>query len=117
MNLENAHGRNSRDVEAMLRRPPTRSEEDTMRLIVEAADREFMSNGYGRRTSRRWPRAQADRRRRSYKLVPTKAELFEAVIRHRISHFLLNVGDVVTDDLVGGTGAHPVRLRRADAEC
>lgn len=91
------------EIREMLRpcrgRPPTRSEEDTMRLIVEAADREFMSNGYAGTNIKAVAQGAGISTKTLYKLVPTKADLFEVVIRHRISRFLLNVGDVVTDDL------------------
>lgn len=70
-----------------------------MRLIVEAADHEFQSNGYAGTNIR----AVADRAGVStktlYKLVPTKAGLFEATIRNRISRFLLDLDDEVGDEL------------------
>ena len=72
-------------------RPPTRSEEDTMRLIVEAADREFTSNGYAGTSIKAVAQGAGISTKTLYRLVPTKADLFEAVIRHRISHFLLNL--------------------------
>lgn len=70
-----------------------------MRLIVEAADREFKSNGYAGTNIKAVAQGAGISTKTLYKLVPTKADLFEAVIRHRISRFLLNVSDVITDDL------------------
>ncbi|MGO4674917.1 TetR/AcrR family transcriptional regulator [Bosea sp. 2YAB26] len=80
-------------------RPQTRPDDETMRLIVEAADREFQSNGYAGTNIK----AVADRAGVStktlYKLVPTKAGLFEATIRLRISRFLLDLDDEVGEEL------------------
>ncbi|WP_245974240.1 TetR/AcrR family transcriptional regulator [Bosea caraganae] len=80
-------------------RPQARPDEETLRLIVDAADREFQSNGYAGTNIK----AVADRAGVStktlYKLVPTKAELFEATIRHRIGRFLLDLDDDVSDEL------------------
>lgn len=70
-----------------------------MHLIVEAADREFKSNGYAGTNIKAVAQGAGISTKTLYKLVPTKADLFEAVIRDRIGRFLLNVGDVVTDDL------------------
>jgi len=80
-------------------RPQTRPHADTICLIVDAADQEFQSNGYAGTNIK----AVADRAGVStktlYKLVPTKAELFDAVIRRRIGRFLLEVDDEVSEDL------------------
>lgn len=80
-------------------RPPTCSDADRMLLVVEAADREFQLNGYAGTNIKTVAQRAGVSTKTLYKLVPTKAELFEAVIRHRISRFLLDVDDEVSDEL------------------
>jgi AcrR family transcriptional regulator len=80
-------------------RPQTRSDEDTILLIVDAAAREFQLNGYAGANIKAVAQRAGVSTKTLYKLVPTKAELFEATIRHRISRFLLDVGDEDGDDL------------------
>jgi AcrR family transcriptional regulator len=80
-------------------RPRTRSDEDTMRLIIEAADRAFQSNGYAGTNIRAVAESAGISTKTLYKLVPTKDDLFEAVVRHRINRFLVDVSDGITDEL------------------
>ncbi len=80
-------------------RPQIRSDEETLLILIEAADREFQLNGYAGTNINCVAQRAGVSTKTLYKLVPNKAELFEAVIRHRISRFLLDVDDVVTDDL------------------
>jgi AcrR family transcriptional regulator len=80
-------------------RPQIRSDEDTMLLILDAADREFQLNGYAGTNINCVAQRAGVSTKTLYKLVPNKAELFEAVIRQRIGRFLLDVDGVVTDDL------------------
>lgn len=70
-----------------------------MRLLVEAADREFQANGYAGANIKAVAQRAGVSTKTLYKLVPTKAELFEAVIRHRIDRFLIDVDVEVGDDL------------------
>jgi len=80
-------------------RPQIRSDEETLLILFEAADREFQLNGYAGTNINCVAQRAGVSTKTLYKLVPHKAELFECVIRHRISRFLLDVDDVVTDDL------------------
>lgn len=80
-------------------RPQIRPDADTMRLLVEAADREFQANGYAGANIKAVAQRAGVSTKTLYKLVPTKAELFEAAIRHRIDRFLLDVDVEVSDDL------------------
>ncbi len=70
-----------------------------MLLILDAADREFQLNGYAGTNINCVAQRAGVSTKTLYKLVPNKAELFEAVIRQRIGRFLLDVDGVVTDDL------------------
>ncbi|WP_131855263.1 TetR/AcrR family transcriptional regulator [Bosea sp. BK604] len=80
-------------------RPQIRSGEDTMCLVVDAADHEFQANGYAGTNIKSVSERAGISTKTLYKLVPTKAELFEAVIRRRIGRFLLDVDDEISDDL------------------
>jgi AcrR family transcriptional regulator len=80
-------------------RPQIRSNEETLLILIEAAAREFQHNGYAGTNINSVAQRAGVSTKTIYKLVPNKAELFEAVIRHRIGRFLLDVDDVVTDDL------------------
>jgi AcrR family transcriptional regulator len=80
-------------------RPQTRSDEDTLLLVVDAAEREFQLNGYAGANIKAVAQRAGISTKTLYKLVPTKAELFESVIRHRISRFMLDLGDEISDEL------------------
>ncbi|MGO4739112.1 TetR/AcrR family transcriptional regulator [Bosea sp. 2KB_26] len=80
-------------------RPQARPDEETMRLIVEAADHEFQSNGYAGTNIKAVADKAGVSTKTLYKLVPTKAGLFEATIRLRISRFLLDLDDEVGEEL------------------
>ena len=85
-------------------RPPLRSDEDTLRLIVDTAGQEFRAGGYaGTGMSAIAARAGVSTKT-LYRLVPTKAELFRLVIRDRAGRFIL-VADELDDaaeDLAAG---------------
>ncbi len=80
-------------------RPQIRSDEETLLILIEAARCEFQLNGYAGTNINCVAQRAGVSTKTLYKLVPNKAELFECVIRDRISRFLLDVDDVVTDDL------------------
>lgn len=70
-----------------------------MCLIVDAADQEFQANGYAGTNIKSVSDRAGVSTKTLYKLVPTKAELFEAVIRRRIGRFLLDVDVEISDEL------------------
>ena len=85
-------------------RPPLRSDEETLRLIVDAAGQEFRTGGYaGTGMSAIAARAGVSTKT-LYRLVPTKAELFRLVIRSRAGQFILAADalDDATEDLTAG---------------
>jgi len=85
-------------------RPPLRSDEETLRVIVEAARQEFQLGGYaGTGMSAIAARACVSTKT-LYRLVPTKAELFRLVIRSRAGRFILaadELDDAAQDVAVG----------------
>jgi AcrR family transcriptional regulator len=85
-------------------RPPLRSDEETLRLIVDAAGQEFRAGGYaGTAMSAIAARAGVSTKT-LYRLVPTKAELFRLVIRSRAGQFILAADrlDDAAEDLTAG---------------
>jgi len=85
-------------------RPPLRSDEETLRLIVDAAASRFRDGGYaGTPMSAIAARAGVSTKT-LYRLVPTKEELFQRVISSRIDRFMLTVDavDEASGDLAGG---------------
>lgn len=69
-------------------RPQVRSDEETLRLLVEAAAQEFMLSGYGSASVSAVALAAGVSTKTLYRLVPTKAELFIKVVSDRISRFM-----------------------------
>jgi len=85
-------------------RPPLRSDEETLQLIVEAAGREFRTGGYAATGMSSIAARAGVSTKTLYRLVPTKAELFRLVIRSRAGQFIL-VADELDDtaeDLAAG---------------
>ena len=70
-------------------RPPLRSDEETLRLIVEAARREFQVGGYAATGMSAIAARAGVSTKTLYRLVPTKAELFQLAIRSRAGQFIL----------------------------
>ncbi|HLH10543.1 MAG TPA: TetR/AcrR family transcriptional regulator [Methylovirgula sp.] len=79
-------------------RPPVRCDEDTRRLIVEAAREEFLANGFAGTCMNDVAQRAGVSTKTLYRLIPTKADLFISVISFRIERFMLDT----SDDVVGG---------------
>jgi AcrR family transcriptional regulator len=85
-------------------RPSLRSDEETLRLIVDAAARAFRAGGYAS-TAMSAIAAQAGVSTKTlYRVVPTKEELFRLVISSRVGQFILTVDDAdqTSGDLADG---------------
>jgi AcrR family transcriptional regulator len=76
-------------------RPPIRSDDDTRRLIIEAARREFQANGYAATCMNDVAQGAGLSTKTLYRLIPTKAELFTSVVSERIGEFMLAIDDEV----------------------
>ena len=80
-------------------RPPIRSDDDTRRLILEAAAQEFQANGYAATCMNDVAQSAGISTKTLYRLIPTKAELFASVVSDRIGRFILAIDDEVLDAL------------------
>ncbi len=98
---------NKTDVCRPRGRPPVRCDEDTRRLIIEAARQEFLANGYAATGMNAVAQRAGISTKTLYRLVPTKAELFTNVISDRIERFMLEI-----DDGTVGTLDLPTALER-----
>jgi AcrR family transcriptional regulator len=80
-------------------RPPIRSDDDTRRLIIEAAGQEFRANGYAATSMNEVAQRAGISTKTLYRLIPTKAELFTNVVSDRIGRFILAIDEEVLDAL------------------
>jgi AcrR family transcriptional regulator len=79
-------------------RPPCRSEEETLRLVIEAAATEFQINGYANTGVDKIAERAGVSTRTIYQLG-NKAELFAQVVDDRAGRFILTVDDHQLDGL------------------
>src|SRR6202030_658006 len=68
-------------------RPQARCDEETRAIIMEAARHEFASSGYATTSMESVARRAGVSTKTLYRLIPTKAALFEAMITNRIDTF------------------------------
>ena len=68
-------------------RPQARCDEETRAVIMEAAHHEFASCGYATTSMESVARRAGVSTKTLYRLIPTKAALFEAMITERIDRF------------------------------
>ena len=80
-------------------RPPIRSDEDTRNLLIEAAAREFRLNGYAGANICAVAQLAGVSTKTLYRLVPTKADLFEGVVTDCAKRFILAIDDEVIGKL------------------
>ena len=76
-------------------RPQIRCDDDTRRLIVEAAAKEFQAKGYAATCIGDVAQRAGVSTRTLYRLVPTKASLFRAVVTDSIDGFMLAIDEQV----------------------
>jgi AcrR family transcriptional regulator len=76
-------------------RPQLRCDEDTRHLVVEAAAQEFVANGYAGTSMASVAQRAGISTKTMYRLIPTKADLFNSVVADRIGLFMLAVDDEV----------------------
>jgi AcrR family transcriptional regulator len=70
-------------------RPQVRSDDDTRRLILDAAAKEFQANGYAATCMVDVGQQAGVSTKTMYRLIPTKADLFKSVVSDRIQRFVL----------------------------
>ena len=76
-------------------RPQIRCDEDTRQLIVEAAAKEFQAKGYAATCIGDVAQRAGVSTRTLYRLIPTKAALFRAVVTDSIDGFMLAIDEQV----------------------
>lgn len=80
-------------------RPQIRPDDETRQLILQAARQEFHASGYAGASMNRVAERAGVSTKTMYRLIPTKAELFQSVISARISRFILEVNEEHLDGL------------------
>lgn len=80
-------------------RPQIRPDDETKALILEAARHEFRANGYAGASMGRVAERAGVSTKTMYRLIQTKAELFQSDISERISRFILEVDEEHLDGL------------------
>ncbi len=80
-------------------RPPARCEEDTRRLLVEAAAAEFETKGYAATCMTDVAQRAGVSTKTIYRLIPNKADLLARVVSDRIGEFMLEIDADALDAL------------------
>jgi len=86
---------NQQSVKRCRGRPQIRCDEDTKQLIVEAAAKEFQAKGYAATCIGDVAQSAGVSTRTLYRLIPTKADLFRAVVTDSIDGFMLAIDEQV----------------------
>jgi AcrR family transcriptional regulator len=74
-------------------RPQIRSDEETRRLIIEAAAQEFQAQGYAVTCVNDVAQRAGVSTKTLYRLFPAKAALFRAMVADRIGAFMLSIDE------------------------
>ena len=74
-------------------RPQLRSDEETLRLVVEAASGQFQTRGYAGTAMGEVAQLAGISTKTLYRLVPAKDVLFNMVVEERIGRFLLDIDE------------------------
>jgi AcrR family transcriptional regulator len=72
-------------------RPQVRPDDETLRVIIDAARDEFLTRGFGDVGMASVAQRAGVSTKTMYRLVPTKAELFREVVSARIGQFILEL--------------------------
>src|SRR5437588_216249 len=72
-------------------RPQLRPDDETRRIIYEAARHEFAGSGYAATSMEAVARRAGVSTKTLYRLLPNKASLFEGMVSDRLDRFLANV--------------------------
>ena len=92
-------GKITEEVRRCRGRPQIRSDEATLRLVIEAAAVEFQANGYAGAGMEAVAQRAGISTKTLYRLVPTKADLFKSVVSDRAGRFVLAIDDRVLGGL------------------
>jgi AcrR family transcriptional regulator len=80
-------------------RPQLRSDEETRRIIFDAARHEFAANGYAATSTEIVARRAGISTKTLYRLVPNKAALFESMVADRLDRLSLDITLSAGDDV------------------
>ena len=91
-------------------------DEETRQLIIAAAREEFHASGYAGASMVRVAQRAGVSTKTMYRLIPTKADLFQSIVSDRISRFILEIDDEHARRAAdrGGARAHPHFLWQLD---
>jgi AcrR family transcriptional regulator len=78
-------------------RPQVRPDDETRQIIYEAARHEFAASGYAATGMERVARRAGVSTKTLYRLIPTKAALFEGMVSDRLDRFISEVNLRVAD--------------------
>jgi AcrR family transcriptional regulator len=79
-------------------RPQLRPDDDTRQILFEAARHEFARHGYAATSMETVARRAGVSTKTLYRLIPTKAALFEGMVSDRLDRFLADVNLRAVDD-------------------
>jgi AcrR family transcriptional regulator len=80
-------------------RPQLRSDDETRRIIYDAARHEFAANGYAATSTEMVARRAGISTKTLYRLVPNKAALFESMVADRLDRLSLDITLSAGDDV------------------
>ena len=87
-------------------RPQLRSDDETRRIIYDAARHEFAGNGYAATSTEMVARRAGISTKTLYRLVPNKAALFESMVSDRLDRLSLDITLSAADDVDIETALH-----------
>jgi len=90
---------NAEQVRRPRGRPPMRSDEETSRVLVEAAAAEFETKGYAATCMADVAQRAGVSTKTVYRLIPNKADLLARVVSDRIGQFMLEIDADALDTL------------------
>src|SRR6202158_2218922 len=95
-------------------RPQVRPDEETRRIIYDAARHEFAEGGYAATSIEAVARRAGVSTRTLYRLVPNKATLFEGMVTDRLARFVSSVNLHAADDAEIGEALYLALMACAD---
>jgi AcrR family transcriptional regulator len=75
-------------------RPQVRPDDETLRMITDAARQEFLTRSFGEVSMASVAQRACVSTKTMYRLFPTKADLFRNVVSTRMAQFILELDDV-----------------------
>jgi AcrR family transcriptional regulator len=95
-------------------RPQLRSDDETRRIIYDAARHEFAANGYAATSTETVARRAGISTKTLYRLVPNKAALFEFMVADRLDRLSLDITLSAADEVDIETALHAALMVCAD---